>query len=738
MKNKYLSHRSIRNAVLLCVLFWTPLLSQETLVTKFDPFLQRELKSSGNIALFRQAEPDIPSAALSKIRQKSEPLYNVIFHGTDATFDELSLHFNTILDGIATARVSLWDLLIAAHHPGIREIEVGGMMTVHLNHSIRRINVHSVHQGEIMNVPYKGKDVIIGVVDTGIDFFHPDFRDTNDQNRSRVLSIWDVRLDPEAHERHPDGFDYGVEYTRDDIERELRGETQRTVRSIDTNGHGTHVAGIAGGNGMQFNGKYTGVAPEAEFIIVAFPDGSFYPAEVVDAMNYIFTRAEQLDRPAVVNLSIGGHFGAHDGTAGHEYAITRFSQRSGNAIAVAAGNSGNDQIHFGQSLSPREEGEFTLRIPSYTPDATGDTDRVLKLLWYESTDIFRVTITSPDGYEVYAESGDSILLHTPDGAVELDTFNNFANQKNARVFLIDIHTNNEGTPPASGDWKISVRNLSGVSGGRFNSWIVSSTMDFPWLIPNTGRQYTVGVPGTAEGAITVGAFVSRRTWTARDGRRFESPGAVNLDLAIFSSGGPTRDGRLKPNISAPGLMIGAPTSQYADYNEPLLLPEEGYHLLAGTSMATPHIAGIAALIFQANPHLTGNEVRGIIENSGATDGYTGVVPNVDWGYGKADAVAMFDHFEITHGIPDEFDLYQNFPNPFNAQTTIRFTIPEATNGRVAVYDILGRKVDTIFSGDFEPRVYSFSFDGSGLSTGIYFYRLETGLFTDVKRMVLLR
>lgn len=740
-----MNYRHIYFSLILSFMLLIPLFGQDSSVSKFDPFLQRELKSTGDITLLRQAQPGVPSQALSKLLEIDEPLYNVIFHGDDRAFDDLGIRFNTRLPGIATARVSLYDLLRAGYHSGIRQIEIGGEMTVNLDRSVRRINAHRVHEGEIMNVPFRGRDVIIGIIDTGIDIFHPDFRDTLVTNASRVLSMWDVRLDPEGDERNPENFDYGVEYTRNAIELELRGETQGAIRSADVNGHGTHVAGIIGGNGMKSNGWYTGVAPEAEFIVVSFTDGRFFPAEVVDAMNYIFTKADELGRPAVVNLSIGGHGGAHDGTAGHEQVITFYSQRSGKAITAAAGNSGNREIHYGQSLTPREESEFNLRIPDYSPDLINNDNYVLKYLWYESTDIFEVTVTSPNGFEVSVQSGDSVMVSTPDGAIELDTFDNFANPKNARVFFINIHTTNTQIPPKSGDWKINVHNRSGVSSGKYNSWIISSSMDNPRPVvqPNTGREYTVTIPGTAEGAITAGAFTSRREWTSRNGQTWHFPDAVEGNLASFSGGGPTRDGRTKPNITSPGQIIGSAKSRDVDINDPnfqeaLLLPRQGYWLLQGTSMASPHIAGMAAIIFEANPDLTGKQLLQILEQSGQSDGYTGSIPNNEWGFGKTNAIEMFDHFEITHGIPDEFYLYQNFPNPFNAFTTIRFTIPEATSGELAVYDILGRKVEVLIEGELDPRIYTLTFAGSGLSSGVYFYRLETEAFTNVHKMILLR
>lgn len=729
--------------ITLLVLLWVVgLTAQDDGLNVFDPFLQWALLKDDRLQLLREAEPGIPSPALELIRSQEKPLYGVVIHGENRALSQLGIRFYTQMDGLATARVTLYELLTIAHHPGIHLVEKGGIMKVGLDRSIQVINVDNVHDGLIDNIPFKGEGVIIGIIDTGIDFFHPDFRDPADPNKSRVVSIWDVQLEPSAGEQPPQNFDYGVEYTRDDIERELRGETDGMVRSIDPHGHGTHVAGIAGGNGVKAGGTFTGVAPEAEFIIVAFPDGRFGTAEVINAMQYIFSKSEALNLPAVVNLSIGGHGGAHDGTGGHELAIDQFSQLEGNAVVVAAGNSGNRKRHYGQTLLPSGLAGFTLHIPEYDPDLHNFDDHVRILLWYESDDMIEVSVTSPDpaAFTLSTQSGNSASAATPDGAIEIDaTFPE--NPKGARVFSVNIHTSAALDPPAAGAWTITVDNMSDASQVKFNSWIVSSSMADPWFDPNTGRNYTVTMPGTAEGAITVAALTSRTHWTDRSGGgpwTFQDPAPVLGDLPLFSGGGPTRDERLKPNVTAPGAAIVAAESGNAVIPVERLHPIEGYAVFSGTSMATPHVSGMVALIFEANPSLSGTTISEVIENSGRTTDFTGDLPNFEWGFGVADAAAMFNFFEVTHGVPVDFYLYQNFPNPFNAVTSIRFTVPEPARGRIVVYDVLGRKVGVVFEGELEPRAYTIQFDGSGLSSGVYFYRLETERFTDTKKMMLLR
>ncbi len=707
---------------------------------KFDPFLQRALSQQSVDGPARSLAPFSGSEFPIASGYESGRLYDVVVFASDDILDGSGYHFNSRMDGFGTARLTATQLFKLAGHQGVRYIEKGGEMELQLDLSVEGIQADRARSGDAYDIQFTGRNTIIGVIDTGIDIFHPDFRDPVDTTKSRIISIWNVNLTPTDSESSPAGFDYGVEYTRADIESDLRRETVGRVRAIDTDGHGTHVAGIAGGNGAASGGRYTGVAPDAEFIIVQVPGSGIAQTWVIDGMTYIFNLAEELGYPAVVNMSFGGHGGAHDGTQGHELAIDQHAQLPGRAIAVAAGNSGEAGLHNGGTIQQGSTASFQVNIPQYQPASGNDNDYAILFLWYEvgAQDTLEVRVVTPSGYQVAAKRGGGFVEETDDGAVYLDSFGDFVNQKNGRPFLIEFFDQDSLKPPVVGLWTVQLRNLSSSNSIRYNVWRVVTSMSGVTIDPNTGRGYSVTMPGTAEYGITVASYATRVSWTDKNGRQWQFTNASEGGLSSWSGGGPTRDERIKPDITAPGQIIAAARSANASFSDQLLIIEPRYALLQGTSMAAPHITGVVSLIQQTNPLLTGVEIRQIIQRGGTGDALTAILPNQRWGYGKINTLHVFNHFDIFRDVPDRFTLYQNFPNPFNASTVIRFTVGEPTRGSLAVYDILGRKVETLVDGSLEPRIYYVPFDASHLSSGIYFYRLETERFSKAGRMVLIR
>jgi len=222
-----------------------------------------------------------------------------------------------------------------------------------------------------------GKGVIVGIVDTGIDWCHPDFVDPS-TGRSRILYLWDQTMSPIYGEHSPLGF-YGVEYGNADINAALGMCNHSLVRSVDTDGHGTHVAGIAAGNGTASGGLYRGMAPEADIIVVK-SDGS--DPKLIDGVDYVFQKAAALGKPAVVNLSWGGHLDPHDGTSFLDTVLDYLSG-SGRILVASAGNEGGDNIH---AQLTGGAGDITL--------ATNYADVPIDV-WHDGRDGYQVKTDAP-------------------------------------------------------------------------------------------------------------------------------------------------------------------------------------------------------------------------------------------------------------------------------------------------------------------------------------------------------
>ena len=185
----------------------------------------------------------------------------------------------------------------------------------------------------------------MGFVDTGIDWSHLDFRSTISSKKSRILWIWDQT------NRHcsPSGFTYGTEDSQAEINNELGNTPPNVVKEIDEDGHGSHVAGIAAGNGSSSISAYVGVAPEADIVFVKT---TFYDTDIIDGITYIVNKAKAIGEPFVINLSFGSQQGAHDGTDPMEIDIDEVvTATPGSAVVIAAGNDGTNPIHADGSVS---------------------------------------------------------------------------------------------------------------------------------------------------------------------------------------------------------------------------------------------------------------------------------------------------------------------------------------------------------------------------------------------------
>lgn len=412
-----------------------------------------------------------------------------------------------------------------------------------------------------------GEGAIVGVIDYGADFVHKNFR--NGDGTTRFLSIWHQGGTPNA--ASPLG--YGREYNRAEIDAALAGVSPYSTLgySMGPSTHGTHVLDIAAGNGL--GSGVAGVAPKADiiFVDVISDDIPFVGPEVVrtsfgdstrllEAVNYIFTKAG--DRPCVINVSLGTNGGPHDGTTPVEDGIDRLlNQKTNRALVIAASNSFGDGIHAQGKVTSNQYVDLI-----WTMTDGGLYQREMEV-WYSGKDRFAVELIAPDGVSIgRAEPGDN--LSRSSGSQVIIFVANRLSEPNNRDNVIGLFLHN--SVPA-GDWRVRLHAVN-VTDGSFHAWIERDDSNQSQFAPPHDNTHTIGSVACGQKTIVVGSY---------DAYKSAKP------LSWFSSAGPTRDGREKPEISAPGHGVNAAKS----------LSVTGTTVKSGTSMASPAVAGIVALLF---------------------------------------------------------------------------------------------------------------------------------------------
>ena len=586
----------------------------------------------------------------------------------------------------------------------------------HLDASVPVIGANEVH-GRIPAV--LGDDVIVGAADTGIDYTHLDFRyDANgdgSEESSRILAIWDQTFGV-----------FGVRYSQEEIEDDLaagHGSDSGTVRQADRDGHGTHVMSTMGGDGSSSEYGFVGLAPKASLVMVKT---TFYTSDILRGVEYIFDLADSYGFPAVVNLSLGGHEGAHDGTSLFEQGLDELVEEPGRAIVVSAGNEGDLEIH----------GSATLNGGSKTYEIDPHDSQVELSIWYPGGSQFMVTITPPGETPIAVPWGtETGPIVTPAGVVRVDNAwtgvnpNNGDNEAFVRLYGMTNFAN----------WKIAVGDTSG--GGRFDMWVTSGTAT---LIGGDSSR-TIDEPGNADHVITVGAFTTKAAWPSQSGNQdYTSEYQVGA-LAAFSSRGPTRDGRVKPELTAPGAWICAALSEDAASQSVYVHPDGVHTMELGTSMAAPHVAGAIALLFDVDSNLTTSEIRDVLTSTAIQDGHTGGVPNPRWGWGKLDVAAAV---QKAIGAGPEPPPESQKPvilageNPVSSSAQFAYSVPVGTTGAtLRIYDVIGMPV---YSMAVSPSGSTVSWNlrterGELLVSGLYLYVLVTDRgSSEVGRLVIAR
>lgn len=399
-----------------------------------------------------------------------------------------------------------------------------------------------------------GKGIIVAVIDSGIDFFHEDFR--NEDGTTRILELWDQSLDRV----------FTQEEINEALSRGERSQGEEIVPSRDLSGHGTAVAGIAAGNGRESEGRYRGVAYESPLLVVRLgvPKERSFPrtTEMMRALDYVVRRSLEYGMPVSINISFGNSYGSHDGTSLLETYIDDISNYWKNVIVTGTGNEGSSRGHASGRVSMGRDTEIELSVAGYE---TGFGVQ----LWKLYADIVELAIISPSGLSTGVISNQLGSQRIRFGSTTvLLYYGKPSPYSQAQEIYMDFIPDRDYVE--SGIWKIHLRPKKVVV-GQYDLWLPggnSLNRSTRFLVPDP--DVTLTIPSTASRVISVGAYDDSY-----------------LSYADFSGRGYTRlNSRIKPDLVAPGVGIMAPKAG------------GGYEAVTGTSFAAPFVSGSAALLMQ--------------------------------------------------------------------------------------------------------------------------------------------
>jgi len=616
--------------------------------------------------------------------------------------------------GVVTLKVPIELISELEALPGIEYLELSTKISPNLERAVRDARVDSVHQGLDLPSAFTGRDVLIGITDWGFDYTHPMFYDTT-LTESRILAAWDQY---KTSGPAPAGYTYGTEY---DTPEELLAAKSDTANIYSYATHGSHVAGIAAGSGA--GTKYRGVAFDAQYLFATFlvDEGA-----VLDAFEWMYQKSLSEDKRLVINMSWGlYYFGTLDGNSLVSRAIDEYSSL-GVVFVTSGGNNGDSDFHIKHEFA----GDTLRSRINFVPNnavnyqdgqsitAWGNADESFAI----SFDVLDITNQLKGSAPIYFTNSSSPYTEN-DLIIGSDTFHYdiaiesahpLNNRSNARL-RIDF--------PPSGN-KIVLK--STAASGTVHYWNVLETTtgvgNTGWDFSSLGvgyiagdRKYGIGEPACTKSAISVGSHQAG-IWNNNE--------FIPFNLSGFSSQGPTLDERRKPDLTAPGGGVISSISSYTDggYTPVSVIGfndrEYGFIGFSGTSMSSPMVAGIAALMLEANPDMTSQMVKDVLLETAREDQYTGNLADTGnnfWGFGKAHAFqAMKRSLELlaVEEVSDKPIETRIFPNPTKDVVNFKSTMNE-----IWIYDLEGRMIDSQFGTLTELNI-------SNLASGVYILMMK--------------
>ena len=564
---------------------------------------------------------------------------------------------NSTFDGFVAAQIPVEVLCSSARIMAGHHISLAQPVQLH-NDSARYFSaVDQLHDGIGQITPLKGKGVIVGVIDTGIDFNHINL--CGQDRRSRVLAVY---MPHDTTGVHPvvDGDT-------------LPGSCYETPESIallttDYTGssHGTHTTGTAAG-GFMGNGWH-GIAPEADIVVSGMPSNEFTDVNVANAVKYIFDYADRVGKPCVINMSIGDNFGPNDGSS-FLCKVYESVSGPGHICVLSAGNDGDATVCFHHTLSSQQDTVTTL----FKKQMNGFPYQGYVSMWSDRDQVHRTRIIVINSETHELEYTSPSVDYLPEDSIL--TISSEDDALFASFFTGTIRAANAMDPLLSGG--------DGSSTVRYHSvWEIDATaVDATHLL---GLQYasdentalvgwaskgicfsTCGIEGvvggttygsisnlaTTDSVISVGAYCSRATYVSKSGSTIHIGKCYPNDIAYFSSFGPDERGIARPDVCAPGMALISSANRFNDVANRDRWPasqvidgvEYPYYANQGTSMSTPVVTGTIALMLQLNPLLSPSAVRDIFKHSSTSDDYVTNGDPARWGFGKLDAQAAVNY-----------------------------------------------------------------------------------------------
>lgn len=569
---------------------------------------------------------------------KAEPYLPVYIRYTDAGIPDMLRAAGVKVDAVGhtvlTARVPLSLLDSVA---GIEAIScIQGASEAHALLDTARIVTGVTKIEEAADIagistPFTGKGVLVAAIDGGLDFTHPAFY-TADRSELRLKRVW---VHDATSGTPPEGFDYGAELrTPDDI---LAYKTDLAYYS-----HGSHVMNIAAGGDL--TSPYHGIASEATLAFSNFTD---VDKGISDAIKYLFDTAESLDMPAVINMSLGTQMGPHDGTSLRDVLGDELSGE-GRILVGAAGNDGMVDMHLTKTFGDTETNVLAgLAFLENNPGAGelqiwGEPGKTLKVNVCTINKATMQPVYKSRTFDCSKTTTQTVTLQKPfdqsSGYFKIVTQISPLNGKPMAHITLNI---SDYKPD-----KVLAVSISGESGSTFHAWCNNNYCCFRKHLDNMADpDATHGVceiGGTGKSIITVASFNSRNFMPALQGTPQYTTFTVG-DISPFSNSGPSADGRMKPDVAAPGSLIASAFNSTSP-NDPAIVyftewngKKYPYGVYQGTSMASPHVAGVIALWLQAAPTLTPGQIRDVLDRTCRRDEYTGPDAGNTWGRGKIDA-----------------------------------------------------------------------------------------------------